>query len=389
MVKEKKIYFNLTLLFSILIVATTLRAPLTSVGPLVSEIKTQFMLNGSEAGFISTLPLFAFAIVSPLAPKIANKLSLEKTILIAVIMTFVGIVIRSMGTYSFLLFGTAIMGVGIAVCNVLIPGLVKKEFTQKSGFVTGLYSISMNLFGAVASGVSIPMANMIGWKSSLLIWSSLSVFAFFAWLPQLKYQDLPSEEEQLNIEESVWQSSLAWAVTMFMGLQSLIFYVLVAWLPTLLISKGVNPTESGILLSAMQLILLPMTFIIPIFAEKLVNQIKLVVMTVIAILLGITCLIFNGTILSVLSVLFLGIGCGSAFGLAMIFLNIRSKTSKKAAELSGMSQSVGYLLAAMGPILFGYFHDLTNDWMFPLFMLIILTILLFLSGLLAGQNKKI
>lgn len=382
---------NYLLLLGIIMIATNLRAPITSVGPLVGTITNSLNLTGAQAGLITTLPLIAFAIISPIAPKLARKFGTETTILGALILIILGLSIRYLPSISTLFLGTAILGCGIAVGNVLIPSIVKQEFQNQSGLVTGIYSVSMNLTGAIASGVSIPLIEKLGWtwNQAFSLWIILAALALLAWLLQLKNKKATPEVNVVDTNNSIWHSSLAWSVSLFMGIQSFIFYVLVAWLPEMLISQGIPSSKSGGMLSLLQLTLLPTTFIIPIIAEKRPNQKSLVVISFTLFTLGISGLMFSSLAVISLSIIAIGIAGGIAFSLSMMFFNLRTSTPKEAADLSGMAQSIGYILAAVGPFLFGLLHDLTNNWQSSLFLLIGMTIILLFVGLNAGSSKKV
>ncbi|MFI3622040.1 CynX/NimT family MFS transporter [Vagococcus fluvialis] len=382
---------NYLLLLGIIMIATNLRAPITSVGPLVGTITNSLNLTGAQAGLITTLPLIAFAIISPIAPKLARKFGTETTILGALILIILGLSIRYLPSISTLFLGTAILGCGIAIGNVLIPSIVKQEFQNQSGLVTGIYSVSMNLTGAIASGVSIPLIEKLGWtwNQAFSLWIILAALALLAWLPQLKNKKATPEVNVVDTNNSIWHSSLAWSVSLFMGIQSFIFYVLVAWLPEILISQGIPSSKSGGMLSLLQLTLLPTTFIIPIIAEKRPNQKSLVVISFTLFTLGISGLMFSSLAVISLSIISIGIAGGITFSLSMMFFNLRTSTPKEAADLSGMAQSIGYILAAVGPFLFGLLHDLTNNWQSSLFLLIGMTIILLFVGLNAGSSKKV
>lgn len=382
---------NYLLLLGIIMIATNLRAPITSVGPLVGTITNSLNLTGAQAGLITTLPLIAFAIISPIAPKLARKFGTETTILGALILIILGLSIRYLPSISTLFLGTAILGCGIAIGNVLIPSIVKQEFQNQSGLVTGIYSVSMNLTGAIASGVSMPLIEKLGWtwNQAFSLWIILAALALLAWLPQLKNKKATPEVNVVDTNNSIWHSSLAWSVSLFMGIQSFIFYVLVAWLPEMLISQGIPSSKSGGMLSLLQLTLLPTTFIIPIIAEKRPNQKSLVVISFTLFTLGISGLMFSSLAVISLSIIAIGIAGGIAFSLSMMFFNLRTSTPKEAADLSGMAQSIGYILAAVGPFLFGLLHDLTNNWQSSLFLLIGMTIILLFVGLNAGSSKKV
>lgn len=382
---------NYLLLLGIIMVATNLRAPITSVGPLVGTITADLNLTGAQAGLITTLPLIAFAFISPLAPKLARKFGTEPTILGALGLIILGLGVRYIPSISTLFLGTIILGCGIAIGNVLIPSIVKQEFQHQSGLVTGIYAVSMNLTGAIASGVSIPLIEKLGWtwNQAFSIWIGLAGLALLAWLPQLKNKQKPQKTAIEEANNSIWHSPLAWSVSLFMGIQSFIFYVLVAWLPEMLVSQGIPSSKSGGMLSLLQLTLLPTTFIIPIIAEKRPNQKSLVVIAFSLFTLGISGLMFSSLAVISLAIIAIGIAGGIAFSLSMMFFNLRTSTPKEAADLSGMAQSIGYVLAAVGPFLFGLLHDVTNNWQSSLFLLIGMTIILLLVGLKAGSQKKI
>ncbi|GGA27555.1 CynX/NimT family MFS transporter [Psychrobacillus lasiicapitis] len=382
------------IIIGIIFIAANLRAPLTSVGPLVGLIRDNMHLSNTVAGMITTLPLLAFAFFSPFVPKLGRKFGVERIILISVIFLTIGIIIRSLSGTATLYIGTAILGFAISICNVLLPSLIKREFPKRMGMMTGVYSISMNLCGAIASGISVPIALTLGygWQGALGIWGILSFISMLFWLPQMKHrhvQTSPAHTQTANKNVNLWGSTLAWQVTLFMGLQSLIFYVLIAWLPEILKEQGISSDQSGWLLSTLQLALLPFTFIIPVIAGRMSSQRTLVVLMTILLLSGTLGLLYGSMSLIVLWIIFLGIGGGFAFGLAMMFFGLRTKNSHEAAELSGMAQSVGYFLAAIGPTLFGFLHDVTNSWTTPLLLLVGASVLLFFFGFGAAKDRYV
>jgi CP family cyanate transporter-like MFS transporter len=315
-------------------------------------------------------------------------------VLVSVGFLTIGIMLRSLSGMATLYLGTAILGLSIAVCNVLLPSLIKREFPQRMGLMTGLYSISMNLFGAAASGISVPLATGLGlgWQGALGVWGILSFISILCWLPHLKRGNAGAVATQSQVSGkhvNLWRSALAWQVTMFMGLQSMVFYVIIAWLPEILKQQGISADQSGLLLSVMQLALLPFTFIVPVIAGRMRNQRLLVTFTFGLLLSGTLGLLYGSSGLIVLWMIILGIGGGFAFGLAMMFFGLRTENAHQAAELSGMAQSVGYLLAAIGPTMFGYLHDITGGWTLPLWILVGASVLLFIFGLGAGRDRYV
>lgn len=382
------------IILGIVFIAANLRAPLTSVGPLVGLIKENMHLSNTVAGMITTLPLLAFAFFSPFVPKLGRKFGVELIILISIIFLTFGIILRSLSGTANLYIGTAILGFSISICNVLLPSLIKREFPKRIGMMTGVYSISMNLCGAIASGISVPIALELGygWQGALGIWGILSFVSILFWLPQMKHRHVQTSTAHTQIAQkkvNLWGSALAWQVTLFMGLQSLVFYVLIAWLPEILKEQGISSDQSGWLLSTMQLALLPFTFIIPVIAGRMSSQRSLVILMTILLLSGTLGLLYGSMKLIVLWIILLGIGGGFAFGLAMMFFGLRTKNSYEAAELSGMAQSIGYFLAAIGPTLFGFLHDVTNSWTTPLLLLVGASVLLFVFGLGAAKDRYV
>ncbi|WP_270169209.1 CynX/NimT family MFS transporter [Paenibacillus sp. SYP-B4298] len=380
------------LIIGIIIVAANLRTPLTSVGSLVSLIRDDLWLSNTLAGLITTVPLVAFALLSPFIPKLGRRYGIERSILISLIVLTIGIMIRSLSGVATLYVGTALLGLAITVCNVLLPSLIKREFPKHMGSMTGIYSVSMNLCGAIASGISIPLAVGAGlsWQGALGIWGVLSMISILFWLPQLKPSAKPvtiASNQAGKQPMKIWRSGLAWQVTLFMGIQSIIFYVLVAWLPEILQSQGIGSSQSGWYLSILIMASLPCAFIVPIVAGRMRNQYLLVIMTSVSLVIGSLGLVYSSIYWLAIWVIILGLGGGSAFGLSMMFFGLRTRNALQAAELSAMAQSIGYLLAALGPAFIGFLHDVTHGWGLPLMLLVVASALLGVIGLGAARNR--
>lgn len=379
------------LIIGIIFIAFNLRPAITSIGPIIGFIRNDLGITNTEAGFITTLPLLSFAILSIIAPRIGHALGTERTILIGLIVLFSGIVFRSLGYISTVFFGTFLVGVGVAVGNVLLPGIVKLKFPEKIGIMTSTYTTSMNTFAALGSGLSIPLAQGlgVGWQKGLAFWGVLVIIAMFIWLPQVNKKN--NLEPTTNYQTSniyLWQSPLAWQVTLFMGLQSFLFYCTITWLPEILVSNGMDLSLAGWILSMMQLVGLPATFFAPVLAARFQNQKGIVLVIGLIHLAGVIGLIFvQNYALLILSVIFLGIAQGASISLALTIIGLRSTDAKQAANLSGMAQSIGYLLAAIGPILIGFLFDQTHSWTLPLIVLGAVTIMMITAGLGAGRNQ--
>ncbi|MCS7458618.1 MFS transporter [Paenibacillus doosanensis] len=383
---------SLLLMFGVILIASNLRASITVVGPLTASIRADTGLSNVLASLLTALPLIAFALLSPLAPGIARRIGMEKTLFISMAALTAGIVIRSLPSAAALFAGTAVLGASIAIGNVLLPGLIKRDFPGKVGLMTGLYSMSMSLWASLSSGISVPVANGLGlgWRGSLGCWAILAAAGLILWLPQLKASGAAAAVIKRARTGSLWKSSLAWQVTLFMGLQSLAFYVTIAWLPAILHDRGMSTGAAGWMLSLMQFVSLPASFIMPVLAGRRSSQRGLIVFTALVALLGYCGLLLStSTSLAPLWIILIGIAQGASISLSLALFALRASSAAQAAELSGMAQSFGYLLAAVGPILFGYLHDLTQSWTAPLLVLVVSTTLFLLIGLGAGRSVQL
>jgi MFS transporter, CP family, cyanate transporter len=381
------------LIFGIVLISLTMRSPLTSVGPLVGSIRESLGLSNTVAGLLTTLPLLAFALLSPFTPTLARRFGMERVLFCALVLLMTGIAVRSLSATISLFAGTVLLGLSIAVCNVLIPSLVKRDFSNNIGLMTGIYAVSMNLCGAIASGISVPLARNFGfgWNGALGVWGILALIAALFWFPRIR-ESHPSVVVTTNVamvRRSLWRSPLAWTITLFMGMQSLLFYVLITWLPEMMTSRGLSEDSAGWMLSLFQMATLPVSFIVPILAGRMKNQRLLVTIMAFLFFVSLGGFYFGHHALISLWTILLGIAGGCAFSLAMIFLSLRTKDAYDAASLSGMSQSVGYLLAASGPILFGFLHDVTAGWNLPLLLLFFVSAMLLLCGLGASKNRTV
>ncbi|GAK12664.1 LOW QUALITY PROTEIN: hypothetical protein JCM19039_2456 [Geomicrobium sp. JCM 19039] len=374
------------LLLGIILIASTLRTPMTSVGPLLPFIQEGLGLSNAVAGSITTIPLLAFALLSPFAPRIAERVGAERLVFAALLFIAIGIGVRYFMYVPALFIGTVFIGAGIAVGNVLLPGIVKKNFPLHIGLVTGLYGISMNIVAAIGSGVSEPIARAgLNWNGSLAIWGFVVFFALVVWGVQLSKNKNQTDRFCHPLKPHLWRSRLAWSVTAFMGIQSLHYYTMMTWLPQLLATHGYTPTSAGGCLPMMQGAIVPMTFIIPVLAGRMKDQ------RIIGIGIGVCFLLANiglytGVLIPVWVIL-MGIACGSGFGLSMMLFALRTSTSIGASKLSGMAQAFGYLLAAFGPMVFGVTYDFSGSWQAPLLILATLSIFIVFVSLRAGKGQ--
>lgn len=381
-------HINLLLVVGIMLVAANLRAPITSVGVALPSIKETLHTTNSALSLMTVVPLIAFGIVSFFASKIGNTLGLERTIFGALIFIFLGILLRSIIGLSWLYIGTTLIGIGIAFGNVLAPAIVKTRFPLHIGIMTGLYTVVMNVVGSLSSSVISLLTSHFNYAIALGLMSVITLFTIIIWTFQLKQQP-PRATNTVHSQINIWKSLLAWRVTIFMGAQSLIFYTIINWLPELLTDHGISIQTSGIYVSILQIAIIPLTFITPIITTKMKSQVPLTLLTSILFMIGVLCLIFVNYKYVWLGIILIGVASGLAFGLANTLFVVRTESGQTAAKLSGMAQSIGYLLAAIGPFLFGIFHDLTHNWTLSLSVLLVTSLLILLFGTKAGSQITI
>lgn len=386
------------LFIAILLTAATQRAPITGLGSLIVDIQNSTGLSHTLAGMLTTLPLIAFAILALAAPKLSTRFGMEHTLFTCMIVLTIGIIIRSLTNVTELFIGTALIGSAIAICNVLVPGMIKRDYPHRIGLMTALYTSSMNLFAAIASGISVPLARTaIGWRGALACWVVLSVITAICWFPiarnfkKRQSNTITNRPEGMRAQvtsksRSLWRSSVAWQVTVFMGLQSIMYYVGISWLPEILHERGMSQDQAGWMLSLMQMVSMIGSFVMPLIAARTQSQKLLTSLSSSFFLLGFGGIWLGTTALVPLFITLIGLGCGTTFSLVIVFFALRTRTAVEAAKLSGMAQSVGYLLAAVGPTLFGYIHDLSGNWDVPLAAMTCLTILTIVMGYFAGRK---
>ncbi|XCS11006.1 MFS transporter [Aeribacillus pallidus] len=391
---EKEISIKkMLLIVGIIFAAFNLRPAITSVGPLIGYIREDLGISNGVAGLLTTIPLIVFAVLSPLAPKFASRYGNETAIFAGLVVLLAGMIIRTFGAMIGLLLGTVLIGVGIAIGNVLLPGIVKERFPDKIGLMTSVYSTAMGMLAGIASGLAIPLSEGLkfGWKNALLFWVILAIVAICLWFPLISGKQRSAKPPIEHISNVfLLRSPLAWQVTFFMGLQSFLFYSMVAWLPEILQADGLSASTAGWMLFLVQIAGLPATFVAPALSDKYADQRRIVAVLGAIYLAGFVGLLYGGPLLLIVFwIILIGIGQGASIGLVLALFGLRTRSSEQASALSGMAQSIGYLLAAFGPILIGVLYDKTHSWVVPILLFIAVCVLMIIAGLNAGRNKYV
>src|SRR5690625_3360947 len=389
--QPQKLRDNILLVVGIIAVAAMLRAPLTAVGPVIGDIREDLLISNTVAGLLTTIPLLTFAAVSPFVSKAVERVTMPVVIFYAIILLIASLYIRTLGTLEWFLAGTVLLGVAISVGNVTLPSYAKWKFPLQMGFVTAIYSSTMNLTAGLGSGISVPLAQMSGWgyKLSLTIWIVIAIVALITWLPQLRgVKGMQSAGDNVSgtPKRKMRQSKMAWAIAIMFALQSTTFYTNVAWLPSILMDKGFSPETAGYFFMFCQFAQLPMTFLFPILASKVESQRVIVIFITGLLMTGYGLLFAEAFGLLIISMIFIGFGTGAAFSTCMLLFSLKARTDTGSISLLGFGQSIGYLLAAIGPFLMGYLYDVTGTWTPAQFSYLIVVVLFFAAGMVATSK---
>lgn len=376
-------------MLAIILTAACLRIVIGGVGPLLPYIQGEYALSGGVSGLLTTMPLLAFAVVSPVAGSLGKKMGEGRAISLGLLLILAGTLLRgSLGTAG-LFLGTALLGAGIAIGNVLTPAVVKSEFPDSVGSKTGIYTVAMSVAAAVSLALSVPMADVpaVGWRGSLAVWAVIVAISWLVWRP---LRPIRLSGGETGERHPLLRNPLTWYVTLFFGITSMMFYVVVGWLPTILQSGGMDSTTAGLVTSGFQLIGLPSSFLAPTWAGKQKDQrLVLGIGSAVCIIAIAGLILARGQALRILSALLLGFANGSNFSMGMALFGFRTENAADAARLSAFAQSAGYALAATGPIVVGWIYDLIPNWSICLLYVLAFSFLALFAGIKAGEDKTI
>jgi MFS transporter, CP family, cyanate transporter len=384
---------SVLLAIGMVLLATNMRPAAAAVGPLIGRIKSDTGLSATGAGALTTLPVLCFGALAPLTPVLARRLGERTTVALALLLLLIGTLVRLVPGLGFLFLGTAVAGAAIAVGNVLLPVLVRGNFPDRVGLLTGMYTTGLIGSAALAAGVTVPVADAFGggWRPGLAIWGVPAAVALAVWAPQLARRrparvdaDAPATGAR-----SLLRDPVAWSVTLFFALQSAGFYATLAWLPSVFHSHGLSTSYSGFLLSLSLIFGLIPALTVPSLAARAGHQRLFVLVFVALIAVGWLGMILAPTSLPYLWVVVLGIGQNALFPLAMTLIVLRGGPIASTAALSTMVQTVGYLMAAAGPLAIGAVHDISGSWTPALIVLLGLVVPQTVIGLEAARNRTV
>jgi len=378
----------------VILVSSNLRSPIISVAPVLGDIRDAMKLDNFQVSLLTSIPLFMFATCSVLVSRFSHQFSISRFLMYSLIILSFGLFLRITGSVWMLFLGSVFIGLGICIGNVVTPGYVKNNFPKQIGLMTGIFAVAMNLTAALASGFSVKIGEWtgFGWRGSLGIWLVIAGLGLFVLILELIFNKKNPDQTKAALSSSdfnMFKSVQAWNISIFMGLQSLFYYCMVAWLPSFLSDYHMQGDSTGWVLFVIQITMIPVTFCSPIIANKMKDQRILIVLICVLMLISTMMFAWLQSQWIYVNAVIIGISNGLSFSLSILFFSTRTKNSANAVKISGMAQSVGYLIAAFGPPVFGKLHDWDVSWKSSFYFLSFTVVLMFYFGMKAARRKYV
>jgi CP family cyanate transporter-like MFS transporter len=372
---------------ALMLVAFNLRPALSTVGPLLATIRESTGLSAGGAAILTTLPVLCLGIACALAAPLIRRIGPDLAVLVGATILAAGLTLRGLGGLGPLFVGTALAAVGIGLDNVLLPALVKRDFSGSGGLMTGLYTMTLCLGAAAGAGAAVPVEHALGggWPSALAIWALPALVAAFLWIPFARR----TASTRAPSAGRLLRDPLAWWVTGFMGLQSSLAYTLFGWLPLLLQARGLSALDAGLYASLMTLIQAPGALITAMLAARARDQRAWIVAIPGLTAASFLVLAFGPEALRIPAACALGFGIGGCFGLGLTLIVLRAADAASAAGLSAMAQGIGYTGACLGPLAFGLAHEATGGWGLAGGLFVTIAVVAILVGQAAGRDRKV
>ncbi|MBB3092787.1 CP family cyanate transporter-like MFS transporter [Actinoplanes campanulatus] len=378
-------------LAGLVLAAVNLRLAVTSIGPVLTEIRAGLGMSATTAGLLTSVPVACFALIGLAAPRLARRFGAARVILGGLVLLTVGLAVRPYtgAPAPFLLF-SAVALAGIALVNVLLPSIVKDRFPDRVGTVTGLYSVALNIGATTAAAATVPLTGAFGdWRLGLACWALAAVIALPPWLLLARSRAAtPQDQDQTPSPVRVSRHPVAWALAVYFGMQSTSAYVIIGWLPQIYRDAGLSASLAGVLFAVTSLLGVPLSFLLSAYAGRLRSQSGIAVALGLFGIAGWTGLWLSPAAAPWLWATLLGV-VNAAFPLALTMIALRGRTPATVVRLSAFAQSVGYLFAIPGPIVVGLLHEVSHGWRLPLALMIALMIPQLTAGYFAGQNRQL
>ena len=372
----------------VLALAFNMRTAIGEIPPVLPDLG----LSSAAQSILATVPVICFGLAALCAPALRTRLGEERGLLAVLVLLVAGVLVRAAWPSGAPLFaGTVLAGCAIAVMNVLVPSMVRRRFSGHVGLMMGLYTGALVTGGSLAAGTTVPLRDAAGGSLhvALGIWAVPIGIALVVWMPQRRHRPLPPAPGGREAIRALAHSPVAWYVTVFMGLQSLLYFAPLSWLPAIHRNQGIDPATAGFLLSTLNLVSIPTTFVAPVLAHRMRDQRAAVAGCVALTATGLLGILLAPASTALVWVVVLGLGQGAALSLALLMIVLRAGDDHTAARLSSMAQGFGYLLAAAGPLVMGLLHAATGDWSVPLVWLVALCGVELTVGLAAARRRVV
>ncbi len=378
---------------AVLVLALNLRPVVNAVGAVIPELRESTELPAATTGLLLSLPTLSFAVMGLAAPALAARIGSHRTVVICLIALIVGQLVRAVVPGTAALFLGSLVGLaGIAVGNVLLPGLVRLSFPDRIPVMTAAYTTLLTIGGAAAAGITLPIERGLSasWRTGLGMWAGIAVIALVPWLLLIRgTRTGPAAAAGRRLPLSALaRTRVAWALVFYFGSQSMIAYVVFGWLPQILTDAGRTDTAAAVQVAIAIAVGIPLAAFVPPLLARVRRPAILVIMLSACYLAAFLGLIIapDGPVL-LFSVL-IGIGTG-AFPLALTLIALRSRTSLATTSLSAFTQCTGYLFASIGPLGFGVLFDVSGGWTVPLIALSAVVLLQAVVGCLAVRPRYV
>lgn len=396
--------FNLVILGAgLILIGLNLRVGVASVGPVLGDILTDLDLSATTASLLTTIPVFAFGAFAFLTPDLTRRFGMHRVLGVVMIVLAAGIALRLQPSLAALFGGTILVGAAIAIGNVLLPTAIKSDFSHRAGLMMGLYSTALFLGAAMASGLTVPMLSVFdgSWRWALGIWAVPAVLAALLFVPQLRRSrrvkgpkgTLATDGGPGEIGEppfrAILRDPIAWAVTGFMGLQSMSYYAALTWVPAIFAESGMPAGQAGWMLSFSAFPAIVTCLFTPAIAGRLRPRWLSVVISAALIAAAFLGLLLAPVPGAYVWMTLLGLGQGSAISLSLSYIVWRSPDAHHTGHVSTMAQGFGYLFAGLGPIGLGLLHTVTGSWAGPLIALLVLLVFQLVIGGFASQDRHV
>ncbi|MEV0830149.1 MFS transporter [Nonomuraea rubra] len=381
---------GIALTAGIVLIAANLRPAVASVSTVLDQLGSGLGLSAAGAGVLNALPVVLFGLAAPAAPLLARRLGIERALFLALALLTAGSLLRLGPSLVTLFAGTAVIGAAIAVANVLLPGLVKRDFPHRIGLMSGLYTTALSAAAALSAGITVPLGEALGqgWRGSLGMWAVPAALALLVWIPQLR-RSRGSHAGGGSGVRALLHNPRAWQFTAFMGLQSLGYHTVLAWLPSIYTSHGLSPATAGGLLSLATIVATPITLVLPALAGRSPDQRPWIAALTAITAAGLLGLLLAPAALPYLWAVLIGLGMGCTFPLTLTLIALRTRDGDEATDLSTMAQSFGYVIAGLGPLAVGLLNQATGSWTPTVLILLVALLPQLLTGLAAGRNRHL